>query len=69
MSPGTFPVAVVNSAQPFGQAGRLNDNTVCSGSSFASAGSEAATRTENDKRKIVRMDAPILNAKIGTGQC
>src|SRR2546421_10149332 len=66
ISPGTFPVAAVNSVQPLGQAVRLNANTVWSGSSFASAGSEAAIRRENETKQTVRMGTPVLTAEIGT---
>ena len=66
ISPGTFPVAAVNSTQPLGQAGRLNANTVWSGSSFAVAGSEDAIRRKNEIKQTVRMDTPLLTAELGT---
>jgi len=52
------PAAGVYSAQPFGQACRLNANTVCSGRSCAWAGSVAALRMINENKLAIRMRNP-----------
>ena len=52
------PAAGVYSTQPFGQACRLNANTVCSGRSCAWAGSVAALRRINENRQAIRMRNP-----------
>ena len=44
------PAAGAYCTQPFGQADRLNANTVCSGRSYASAGSVAALRRTNENK-------------------
>jgi hypothetical protein len=58
-SPGSFPAAAAYSTQPFGHAGRLNANTVCSGNSFAWAGSAvAAVSIANKNAAAILMKPP-----------
>src|SRR6476620_4188346 len=57
-SPGSFPAAAAYSTQPFGHAGRLNANTVCSGSSFAWAGSAVAAFSIANKNAAAILTKP-----------
>src|SRR5436190_16697444 len=54
------PAAGAYSTQPFGQTDKLNARTVCSGRSYASAGSVAAVTTTNESKVVMRMGNPQL---------